>query len=171
MLEIGTGSGYQAARLAEMAAEVYTIEIVKELAERASADLTRLGYTNVHVRAGDGYKGWAEAAPFDSIIVTCAPEGVPEPLVAAAQGGRAHDHPVGSGWGQDLVLLRKRGGKVERSAVLPVRFCAYDGRGATETEIEVRRPKGRGPKEVRSPKSEGEFDVELSEVVFYSLNV
>ena len=127
VLEIGTGSGYQAAVLAEMAAEVYTIEIVKELAERASADLKRLGYTNVHVRAGDGYKGWAEAAPFDSIIVTCAPEGVPEPLVAQLKEGGRMIIPVGSGWGQDLVLLRKRGGKVERSAVLPVRFVPMTG--------------------------------------------
>ena len=127
VLEIGTGSGYQAAVLAEMVSEVYTIEIVAELAQRATADLKRLGYTNVHVRAGDGYKGWAEAAPFDAIIVTCAPERVPEPLAAQLKEGGRMIIPVGAGWGQDLVLLRKRGGKIERSTVLPVRFVPMTG--------------------------------------------
>src|ERR1035441_10123100 len=89
VLEIGTGSGYQAAVLAELAGEIYTIEIVEPLAQRAEADLKRLGYTNIHVRAGDGYKGWPEAAPFDAIIVTCAPEKVPPPPVRNQENGRA----------------------------------------------------------------------------------
>ena len=81
ILEIGTGSGYQAAVLAGLVAQVYTIEIIEELAQRSAADLKRLGYTNAHVRAGDGCQGWAEAAPFDAIIITCAPERVPQPLI------------------------------------------------------------------------------------------
>src|SRR2546423_9452921 len=87
VLEIGTGSGYQAAVLAELVAEVYTIEIIEPLAQRAETDLKRLGYKNVTVRAGDGYKGWPEAAPFDAIIVTCAAEHVPQPLVEELKDG------------------------------------------------------------------------------------
>jgi protein-L-isoaspartate(D-aspartate) O-methyltransferase len=129
VLEIGTGSGYQAAVLAELVAEVYTVEIVEELANRAAADLKRLGYTNVHVRAGDGYKGWPEAAPFDSVIVTCAPEHVPQPLIDQLKNGGRMIIPVGPLWSQELVLLRKEGGKLEQHAVLPVQFVPMTGRG------------------------------------------
>src|SRR5437773_8820577 len=122
VLEIGTGSGYQAAVLAELRARVYTIEIIEELAKRAGANLQRLGYTNVQVRAGDGYKGWPEAAPFDAIIVTCAPDDVPQPLVDQLKDGGRMVIPVGSAGIQELILLRKHGGKLERRAVLPVRF-------------------------------------------------
>ena len=122
VLEIGTGSGYQAAILAELAAEVYSIEIVKELAERASATLKRLGCTNVHVCAGDGYQGWAAAAPFDAIIVTCAPEEIPRPLIEQLKDGGRLVIPVGKAGYQDVVVLRKRGDKIERHAVLPVQF-------------------------------------------------
>jgi protein-L-isoaspartate(D-aspartate) O-methyltransferase len=127
VLEIGTGSGYQAAVLAELVAKVYTIEIIEDLARRAAADLKRLGYTNVSVRAGDGYKGWAEAAPFDAIIVTCAPENVPPPLVEQLKDGGRMIIPVGLGWDQELVLLRKHGATLERHAVLPVRFVPMTG--------------------------------------------
>jgi protein-L-isoaspartate(D-aspartate) O-methyltransferase len=127
VLEIGTGSGYQAAVLAEVVAEVYTIEIISNLATRAGADLKRLGYTNVHVRAGDGYKGWAEAAPFDAIIVTCAPEKVPQPLVDQIKDGGRMIIPTGPPGRQELVLLNKRRGKLERRAVLPVRFVPMTG--------------------------------------------
>ena len=130
VLEVGTGSGYQAAVLAEMVAQVYTIEIVEDLAQRAAADLKRLGYTNVHVRAGDGYKGWAEAAPFDAIIVTCAPEQVPQPLIDQLKDGGRMVIPVGRVWNQDLVLLRKRGAKLEQQAVLPVSFVPMTGEAA-----------------------------------------
>jgi protein-L-isoaspartate(D-aspartate) O-methyltransferase len=122
VLEIGTGSGYQAAVLAGLVAEVYTIEIVKELAERAKTDLKRLGYTNLHVRAGDGYKGWPEKAPFDAVIVTCAPDAIPQPLIDQLKEGGRMVIPVGSGFNQDLYVLEKKGGKVEKRAVLPVRF-------------------------------------------------
>jgi protein-L-isoaspartate(D-aspartate) O-methyltransferase len=127
VLEIGTGSGYQAAVLGELVGAVYTIEIVAPLARRAQADLKRLGYTNVFVRAGDGYQGWAEAAPFDAIIVTCAPDHVPEPLVAQLKDGGRMIIPVGSGSSQELYLLRKKQGKIEKEAVLPVRFVPMTG--------------------------------------------
>lgn len=127
VLEIGTGSGYQAAVLAELVKEVYTIEIVEPLAQRAEADLKRLGYTNVFVRAGDGYKGWPEAAPFDAIIVTCAPENVPQPLVEQLKDGGRMIIPVGPAGDQELVLLRKQGERLEKRAVLPVRFVPMTG--------------------------------------------
>jgi protein-L-isoaspartate(D-aspartate) O-methyltransferase len=128
VLEIGTGSGYQAAVLAELVAQIYTIEIIEELAKRAATDLKRLGYTNVYVRAGDGYKGWPEAAPFDSIIVTCAPEEVPPPLIAQLKDGGRMIVPVGPLWRQELVMFRKHGAALERRAVLPVRFVPMTGR-------------------------------------------
>jgi protein-L-isoaspartate(D-aspartate) O-methyltransferase len=127
VLEVGTGSGYQAAVLAELGAKVYTIEIIDDLAKRAAADLKRLAYTNVYVRTGDGYKGWPEAAPFDAIIVTCAPESVPPPLIEQLKNGGRMIIPIGSGWDQELVLLRKQAGKLEQHAVLPVRFVPMTG--------------------------------------------
>jgi protein-L-isoaspartate(D-aspartate) O-methyltransferase len=127
VLEIGTGSGYQAAVLAELTAEVYTIEIIKDLANRASATLQRLGYTNVYARAGDGYKGWPEAAPFDAIIVTCSPEKVPQPLIDQLKEGGRMIIPVGSFNHQELVLLHKHDGKLDRQAVLPIHFVPMTG--------------------------------------------
>ena len=135
VLEIGTGSGYQAAVLAGLVAKVYTIEIVEELAARAAADLKRLGYTNVQVRAGDGYKGWPAAAPFDAIMVTCAPERVPQPLVEQLKDGGRIIIPVGPLWNQELVLLRKRGGKLKQHAVLPVRFVPMTGKAQGKPEV------------------------------------
>ena len=139
VLEIGTGSGYQAAVLAGLVAKVYTIEIVEELAARAAADLKRLGYTNVQVRAGDGYKGWPEAAPFDAIMVTCAPERVPEPLAEQLKDGGRIIIPVGPLWNQELVLLRKHDGKLEQHAVLPVQFVPMTGK--VQGKPEARRVK------------------------------
>ena len=121
VLEIGTGSGYQAAILAELGADVYSIEIVPELADHARVALSENGYAGVHVRTGDGYKGWPEEAPFDAVIVTCAPDEVPEALVAQlAEGGRMI-LPLG-GASQRLVVLRKRAGQLEAEDDLPVRF-------------------------------------------------
>ena len=122
VLEIGTGSGYQAAVLSSLVAEVYTIEIVRPLAQRAEALLRELDYKNVHVKAGDGYKGWPEHAPFDSIIVTAAPDHVPPPLIEQLKEGGRMIIPVGGkGW-QKLYLLEKRGGQVKQTAVIPVKF-------------------------------------------------
>jgi protein-L-isoaspartate(D-aspartate) O-methyltransferase len=134
VLEIGTGSGYQAAVLAQLVAEVYTIEIIEPLARRAETDLKRLGYTNIHVRAGDGYQGWPEAAPFDAIIVTCAPEKVPPPLVEQLRDGGRMIIPVGPMGDQELVLLRKQGEQLEKHAVLPVRFVPMTGKTRQETD-------------------------------------
>jgi protein-L-isoaspartate(D-aspartate) O-methyltransferase len=141
VLEIGTGSGYQAAVLAELVAQVYTIEIVEDLARRAAADLKRLGYTNIYVRAGDGYQGWPEAAPFDAVIVTCAPERVPQPLVDQLKEGGHIIIPVGEHWNQQLVLLRKQQGKVEQRAVLPVQFVPMTGEAQRKPEP---KPKSEG---------------------------
>jgi protein-L-isoaspartate(D-aspartate) O-methyltransferase len=131
VLEVGTGSGYQAAVLAQLVREVYSMEIVEPLAVRAAADLARLGCGNVKVRAGDGYAGWPEAAPFDAIIVTCAPDHVPEPLVKQLREGGRMIIPVGPPGAQDLVLLRKREGKLAQEKVLPVRFVPMTGKGVT----------------------------------------
>src|SRR6201987_2084278 len=122
VLEIGTGSGYQAAILSRLVAEVYTIEILEPLAKRAEADLKRLGYLNVKVLAGDGYKGWAEHAPFDSIIVTCAPNPTPQPLIDQLKDDGRMIIPVGTLGDQQLYLLRKHGTNIEQQAVLPVAF-------------------------------------------------
>ena len=122
VLEIGTGSGYQAAILSRLVAEVYTIEIVEPLAKRAEADLRRLGYLNVKVLAGDGYKGWPEHAPFDSVIVTCAPDLIPQALIDQLQDGGRMIIPVGTPGEQQLYLLQKNGAKIEQQAVLPVGF-------------------------------------------------
>ncbi|MBD3391233.1 MAG: protein-L-isoaspartate(D-aspartate) O-methyltransferase [Chitinivibrionales bacterium] len=123
VLEVGTGSGYQAAVLAEIVDSVYTIEIVPLLGKRAKKLLDELGFDNIAVRIGDGYRGWEEAAPFDAIIVTAAPSHVPEPLKEQlAEGGRMII-PVGKGtWEQELVLLTKTGGKLVEESVTPVRF-------------------------------------------------
>lgn len=129
VLEVGTGSGYQAAVLGKLVKDVYTIEIVAPLAARAKKDLTRLGLENVHVKAGDGYLGWPEQAPFDSVIVTCAPDHIPEPLVEQLAEGGTMVIPVGEeGRLQELYLLRKKDGVVKREAVLPVRFVPMTGR-------------------------------------------
>ena len=122
VLEIGSGSGYQAAILGELVAEVYTIEIVEPLAKSAEATLQRLGYNNVHIKVGDGYKGWPEEAPFDAIIVTCAPEKVPQPLVDQLKDGGRMVIPVGERFAQQLYLLEKKNGQLNESVTLPVRF-------------------------------------------------
>jgi len=127
ILEIGAGSGYQAAVLAQTGAEVYTIEIVEPLAAMAQQTLERLGYKNAQVKHGDGYRGWPEHAPFDAVIVTCAPDKIPPDLVAQLKDGGRMIIPIGGGMEQELVLLRKHGDKVEKQAALPVRFVPMTG--------------------------------------------
>jgi protein-L-isoaspartate(D-aspartate) O-methyltransferase len=127
VLEVGTGSGYQAAVLAELVADVYTIEIVEPLAKNAEATLQRLGYKNVHVKSGDGYSGWPENAPFDAIIVTCAPDHVPQQLTDELKDGGRMIIPVGERFAQELYLLEKKDGRLRESAVLPVRFVPMAG--------------------------------------------
>lgn len=121
VLEIGTGSGYQAAVLAALGADVYSIEIVPELAAHAREVLAEEGYGNVHVLAGDGYKGWPDHAPFDAIIVTCAPEKIPRALVEQLGDGGRMILPLGARF-QRLVIGRKRGEEIEIEEDLPVRF-------------------------------------------------
>ena len=126
VLEIGTGSGYQAAVLAECCRQVYTIEIVEPLAERAATTLTALGYSNIEVRHGDGYRGWPEHAPFDAIIVTAAPDHVPEPLVAQLAVGGRMVIPVGDVV-QNIVLIEKTMTGTTRRRLLPVTFVPMTG--------------------------------------------
>lgn len=121
VLEIGTGCGYQTAILAQLAAEVYSIERVPELAERARRTLSAQGYTNVHIRTGDGYAGWPEHAPFDRILGAAAAEDVPPALVDQLADGGILVIPVGT-WEQELRVLQKRGQALDTLATLPVRF-------------------------------------------------
>jgi protein-L-isoaspartate(D-aspartate) O-methyltransferase len=124
VLEIGTGSGYQAAILSSLAKEVYTIEIVPQLARSAAETLRRLGHENVFVREGDGYKGWPEKAPFDRIILTASPPELPQTLVDQLRPGGKLLAPVGSSvFGQEIILVQKAAdGKITKRPVLPVRF-------------------------------------------------
>ena len=124
VLEIGTGSGYQAAVLAPLVRHVYTMEIVRELAESSAALLKKLGYRNITVRWGDGYRGWPEEAPFDRIIVTAAPPKLPKALLEQLKPGGKLVAPVGSSiLGQDLIVVEKtRDGKLRRRSVIPVMF-------------------------------------------------
>lgn len=129
VLEIGTGSGYQAAVLAELTDKVFTIEIVEPLGRRAQRILSDRGYGSVRVRIGDGYMGWPEQAPFDAIIVTCAPEAPPKALVDQLAVGGRMCIPVGSQtWGQDLILLEKGpDGQLRERTIAPVRFVPMTG--------------------------------------------
>jgi len=133
MLEVGTGSGYQAAVLAEIVDTVYSIEIICDLQERADSTLKSLGYENIHTRCGDGYNGWPEAAPFDGIIVTAAPERVPQPLLdQLAEGGKLVI-PVGD-YFQYLEVYTKKGGKIEKKRDLPVRFVPMTGKAEEDDQ-------------------------------------
>jgi len=127
VLEIGTGSGYQAAVLAELVAEVYSIEILPDLARRAETILNQLGYNNISIRTGDGYQGWPEFAPFDCVIVTAAPEHIPQPLVDQLSPGGRMIIPVGR-YEQDLILIEKGEKGITRRSTIPVRFVPMTGK-------------------------------------------
>ncbi|QQR76247.1 MAG: protein-L-isoaspartate(D-aspartate) O-methyltransferase [Holophagales bacterium] len=126
VLEIGTGSGYQAAVLSRVAGEVYTIEILEPLGRQAQRILGELGYKNVHTRIGDGYQGWPEAAPFDAIVVTAAPERIPQPLLDQLKVGGRMVIPVGAFF-QDLLVLTKTPNGVDKKNIIPVRFVPMTG--------------------------------------------
>lgn len=128
ILEIGTGSGYQAAVLGELCREVFTIEIVPELGEYGRKNLERLGYSNVRVRIGDGYRGWPEEGPFDGIILTAAPPEVPEPLIEQLAVGGRLVAPVGGRGTQDLIVIEKSQDGTTRRHITEVRFVPMVGR-------------------------------------------
>lgn len=153
VLEIGTGSGYQAAVLSGLVKDVYTIEIVEPLGKTAAKVLTDLKYENVHTRIGDGYLGWPEAAPFDKIIVTCSPEKVPEPLVEQLAEGGLMVIPVGERYQQSLYLMRKRDGKLEKEALRPTLFVPMTGQADQLREV---RPDPSNPQLVN-----GDFELPL----------
>jgi len=136
VLEIGTGSGYQAAVLSGLVREVYTIEIVSTLGHRAARALQRLGYDNVHVKVGDGYQGWPEHAPFDKIIVTCSPERVPTALVAQLREGGRMVVPVGERYQQNLYLLTKANGRMAIEALRPTLFVPMTGQAEDRRRVQ-----------------------------------
>ncbi len=122
VLEVGTGSGYQAAILAEMCDTVYSIEVIESLGKKAGRLLRKIGYLNITLKIGDGYQGWKTHAPYDAIIVTCAPTQIPAPLKdQLAEGGRMII-PVGEQYVQELILLKKKNGRLREKKVLPVMF-------------------------------------------------
>ncbi len=129
VLEIGTGSGYQAAVLAEIVKEVFTIEIKEKLAQKAETLLSSLGYINVSVKAGDGYYGWGAYAPFDAIILSCSAEKIPPPLIKQLKDGGKIILPLGQQFKiQNLVIGIKNGGKIKKEGILPVRFVPMTGK-------------------------------------------
>ena len=155
VLEIGTGSGYQAAVLAPLCRDVYSIEIVEPLARSAASALRKLGYENVHTKHGDGYAGWPEHAPFDRIIVTCSPEDVPRPLVdQLAEGGRLLI-PLGQRYQQVFYLYEKRDGELVETELVPTLFVPMTGRSEDLRDVQ---PDGTKP-ELRN----GSFETMLAE--------
>ena len=135
VLEVGTGSGYQAAVLAEIVDQVYSIEIVASLAKSARRRLKRLGYANIHVRAGDGYAGWPEQAPFDRIIVTCSPESVPESLISQLKEGGRMIVPIGERYQQSFYLFQKKDGKLEHERLISTLFVPMTGQSETRRRV------------------------------------
>ena len=132
VFEVGTGSGYQASILSRLVKDVYSVEIHKELGERAAGVIKELGYTNVHTRIGDGYAGWPQEAPFDAIIVTCAPQAVPPPLVAQLKDGGRMVIPIGGRYDQAVYLMEKRDGKLIDRKLRSTLFVPMTGRALKE---------------------------------------
>jgi protein-L-isoaspartate(D-aspartate) O-methyltransferase len=136
VLEIGTGSGYQAAVLSPLVKEVYTIEIVEELGKQAERTLKRLKYKNVFVKVGDGFQGWTEHAPVDKIIVTCSPEDVPQPLIDQLKEGGLMVIPVGERYQQTLYLMRKKDGQLTSEALQPTLFVPMTGLAEKSRDVQ-----------------------------------
>lgn len=143
VLEIGTGSGYQAAVLSPLVKSVYSIEIVEPLAKKAAKTLKTLKYNNVHVRAGDGYEGWPEEAPFDKIIVTCSPESPPPKLVEQLREGGLMVVPLGERYAQTLCVLTKNGGEMISEPIHPILFEPMTGSAERDRQV---RPDSRNPR-------------------------
>jgi len=152
VLEIGTGSGYQAAVLGEICDEVYSIEIVEQLGIKAGEKLKELGYTNIHTKVGDGYLGWPEHAPFDKIIVTCSPEKIPKPLADQLAEGGKMVVPVGERYQQVFYLLEKKDGKLVETELIPTLFVPMTGESENNREV---RPDPLHPKIVN-----GSFEID-----------
>ncbi len=138
--EVGTGSGYQASILSRLVKDVYSIEIHRPLGERAAQVIKELGYTNIHSKVGDGYEGWPEAAPFDAIIVTCAPTKVPPPLIEQLKEGGRLVIPIGGRFDQIVHLMVKRDGKLIDRQLRPTLFVPMTGRDQKEA-AELRKAK------------------------------
>lgn len=136
VLEIGTGSGYQAAVLGAICRDVYTIEIVPQLAKQATRRLQDLGYENVHVREGDGYKGWEEQAPFDGIIVTCSPESIPQPLIDQLKEGGRMIIPMGERYQQSFHLLKKENGELQDEKLISTLFVPMTGESEEQRRVQ-----------------------------------
>jgi protein-L-isoaspartate(D-aspartate) O-methyltransferase len=130
--EVGTGSGYQSAILSRLVKEVYSVEIHKPLSERATKVHKEVGYKNIHARVGDGYEGWPEAAPFDAIIVTCAPQKIPQPLVDQLKDGGRMVIPLGDRFTQSVWLVTKKDGKLTKRELKPTLFVPMTGRAQRE---------------------------------------
>lgn len=143
VLEIGTGSGFQAAILSPLVKDVYTIEIVEPLGKQAAERLNRMGYRNVHARVGDGYQGWPEAAPFDKILVTCSPEAVPKPLVEQLREGGKMIIPLGERYQQVFYLLEKQEGKLVKTRLIPTLFVPMTGISEEQRKV---RPDPKSPR-------------------------
>lgn len=141
IFEVGTGSGYQASILSRLVKDVYSVEIHKELGERAAKVIKSVGYTNVHTKVGDGYAGWPEHAPFDAIIVTCAPEKVPPPLFEQLKEGGKLVIPIGDRYNQAVYLMEKREGKLVGKKLKPTLFVPMTGRAQKEA-AEARKKAG-----------------------------
>jgi protein-L-isoaspartate(D-aspartate) O-methyltransferase len=159
VLEIGTGSGYQAAVLSSLVRDVYTIEIVDHLGRKAARTLKRLKFSNVHVRIGDGFVGWPEHAPFDKIIVTCSPESIPQPLVDQLNEGGRMVIPVGERYQQTLYLFTKKDGELLRESLRPTLFVPMTGEAESRRDV---KPDPLKPTIVNgsfeaNPESEGQL--------------
>lgn len=154
VLEIGTGSGYQAAVLSALVKDVYTIEIVEGLGKQAATRLKRLKYNNVHTRIGDGYLGWPEEAPFDKIIVTCSPEKVPQPLIDQLKEGGILLIPLGERYQQVFHLFQKKDGKLKQKRLIPTLFVPMTGRSEEKREI---KPDPLNPQIIN-----GDFEVDAN---------
>jgi len=139
VLEVGTGSGYQAAILARLAESVYSVEIVEELGKTARKRLDKLGYGNVHVRIGDGFRGWPEHAPFEAIVVTAAPPAIPGPLKEQLAPGGSLVIPVGEGWQELKVVEKTADGTLKDHAIIPVQFVPMTGPGVEQMDNDSSR--------------------------------